>query len=473
MLVAIGCYACLGEAAQIYGREASRMAGPSQQTRAGLATAYTLMAFRERELGLPESAAYQLARSLGSLPVDAFELILQALSEQNDPDRRDSQLSGDAISALVKRLENPSTRGLAAAYAFVTLTCNAAERFAPLSPAPAAWLSAMREKNAVLRYAALRCATSRREEGEALLSLDFRFAEVNDAVGVEALGHGQLRTAQERFQAAFKEFPGSVRLMLALADVELAMARFDSALVLYHRAFAVSDRPDALLGIAKALTYLERHEEAVTVLNRLLKDTSWNPAEKYYWRAWNLYRSSDNASAHRDVEHALAVWSAPHVQRLAGLTALALGHHEDARAHFVAALALAGDECESRLYLAQLDSAENAWATALEGLNAATLCFSGVIAELEKRRADRASDASAEAEIERVQQWRASSLYSAAISAKILRRRELALDYARRLLQDPGLGGLARDFMLDIDVPPPSEPSSLLELGSARPPRQL
>jgi len=473
-LVAIGCYACLSEAAGIYERESSRTAGTSRQARAGRATAYTLMAFRERELGLPESPARQLARSVGtpSLPPDAFESILQALVEQNDLEHGDSRLSADAISALVKRLENPSTRSLAAAYAFVTLTCGAAEPYTP-SPALSAWLSAMREKDAVLRYADLRCAASTSEEGETLLSLDSRFGEVNYAIGVEALRQGRLRTAHERFAAAYKEFPDSARLMLALADVELGIARFEQALTLYQRAFAVSGRPDALLGIARALTYLGQHEEAIAVLNRLLRDDSWNPGEKYYWRAWNLYRSSDHASAHRDVERALAVWSAPHVQRLAGLTALALGHHEDAREHFVAAVALADDECESRLYLAKLDSAEKSWVTALERLHAATLCFSSVIAELAGRRPDGASDPSAEAEVKRLQQLRASSIYSAAITAKILRRRELALDYARRLLQDPELGGLARDFILDIDVPASDGLSIYRQPDSTKSPRQF
>jgi tetratricopeptide (TPR) repeat protein len=469
-LLAIGCYACLGEAVQIYERTLSRAPDHHAELAEQAQLAYTLMAFRERELGLPESPAQQKANALAGgspLPADVFDLVLRALSEQHDSVGADSLARTDAVSILVQLLAAASTRSLAAAYALTSLTCHTTAP--PLDSAShRRWLSQMREESMALRYAELRCSTLvPGEEVDALLRADRRFAEARHAAGVGELQQGRVLSAYEHFSAAGKQFTESYVVTLALANVNLALGRYDEALYFYERALSSSERPAALLGRAKVLTYLDRSREAIAVLDALLEDTEWNPGEKYYWRAWNLYRLAEHAAARRDVLDALSSWASPHVEQLAGLTALALARHEEARAHFLQALSLNAEDCESRLYLAQLDSYANAWTRALAGSNAAVACFSRALAE--RQDADTAVLSTAR-EISRLQRWRASSIYSAAISAKVLGRRELALDYAKRLLDDPELGGLARDFVYDIDVPAAPTHPSLIGPGGSGPP---
>jgi tetratricopeptide (TPR) repeat protein len=471
-LLSIGCYACLGEAAQIYERALSR-ASDNHELAEQAQLAYMLMAFRERELRLPDSGAHQKASALtvvSSLPADVFDLVLRALGEQHDPRGADSGATTDATEALVQLLAANSTRSLPAAYALATLACRTTAP--PLDSAShTRWLAQMREQSMALRYAELKCSTSvPADEVDALLRADPRFAEVHYAAGVSELQHGRLLSAYEHFRVAGNEFTQSDIVTLALANVNLALARFDEALRLYERVLSSGERTAALLGRAKALTYLDRHREAIGVLDALLEDTEWNPGEKYYWRAWNLYRLSENDAAHRDVLGALRSWSSPHVQQLAGLTALALARYEEARAHFLRALSSNADDCESRLYLAQLDSHADAWDKALDGATVAAACFTQAIAERQDAKHEDATVVSRAREIVRLQRWRASSIYSAAISAKVLGRRELALDHARRLLDDPELAGLARDFIYDIDVPASPRHPSLIGPGFSGPP---
>jgi tetratricopeptide (TPR) repeat protein len=251
----------------------------------------------------------------------------------------------------------------------------------------------------------------------------------------------------------------------ALANLALAIDEAEEALRLYERALASRDDPASTLGRARALTFLDRHEEAIDVLNGLLETGTWSPGEAHYWRGWNLYQLARHEEAREDARQALRTWSSPDVERLAGLTSLALDRRDDARRHFVQALELSTDDCESRLYLAQLDTHAHAWDRALEGFETAAACFTRAVAERQAAMSGHETLASRVREISRLERWRASSLYSAAISAKVIGRRALALEYASRLLEDPELGALARDFIYDIDVPASPTPPALVAPG--------
>lgn len=469
-LVSTGCYACLAEAVQLYRREPSGSPTNERAIRQRQ-LALTLMAFRERELALPNSGADRAVTAIpwaSPLPLDVFTMVLRRLEDRDKPIDTDAPAPTDVTTALTQLLANPATKNVAVAYA-LALTCPA-----PASrdvSAPSEWWVRMRQIPLSVRYAELTCATSAAaDETSAFIRKDPRFAEVHYQSGLAALFHGQLVSAHEHFELARKGLPHSAAVILSLANTSLALARFEEGLHLFRAAHTLNGLPSALLGQAKALTYLGRHAEAIAILGTLLADSAPNPGEHYYWRAWNLYRLSQNQAAHKDVLAALRFWPSSPVERLAGLTARALAQYDEARSHFVQALAVEPGDCESRSYLAQLDAMAHTWNTALGGFDASASCFEQALEDQEQQLRTGVTDMAPAREILRLQRWHASSLYSAAIIAKLLGRRELALDYARRLVDDAGLGRLARDFILDIDVPASLDDPSIGSTGIAKPP---
>jgi tetratricopeptide (TPR) repeat protein len=437
--------------------ERSRPRGPASAAVAEQAhEAYLLLAFRERELGLPASDASRRAAARAtpaSLPEDVRDRVLEILGEpQHLPDGEADKLAA-AMAPLVRALSARAAGSLAAAYALTAVTCRTSGR-PPDSSADGLLLARWRESSVAIQYADLACASVvTASDVDALLGADRRFAEAHYMAGISELQQGRLLSAYARLGKAGEAFPGSYAVTSALANVALAIGRIGEALGYYERALETRDDPAARLGRAKALTYLERHDEAIDALDALVDAGTWSPGEAHYWRAWNLYQRSQHDAARRDALRALQSWPSAHVERLAGLTALALDRHDEARGHFEQALTRAPDDCESRLYLAQLDTHAQAWTAALDGFEAAAGCFARAATDRQQSHAEHESVASTAREIERLERWRASSIYSAAISAKVLGRRARALEHASRLLDDPELGSLARDFILDIDVP--------------------
>lgn len=469
-LVSTGCYACLAEAVQLYRREPSGSPTNERAIRQRQ-LALTLMAFRERELALPNSGADRAVTAIpwaSPLPLDVFAMMLRRLEDQDKPIDTDAPAPTDVTTALTQLLAKPATKNVAVAYA-LALTCPTPA--ASDLPASSEWWAQMRQVHLSLRYAELTCSTSAApDDAKAFIKKDPRFAEVHYQSGLAALYHGQLISAHERFELAMKGLPHSAVVTLSLANTSLALAKFEEALHLFTAAHILNGQPSALLGRAKALTYLGRHADAIAILGTLLADGAPNPGEHYYWRAWNLYRLSENQAAHKDVLGALRFWPSSQVERLAGLTARALAQYDEARSHFVQALAFEAGDCESRSYLAQLDAMAHTWNTALGGFDASASCFEQALEDQEQQLRTGVTGMAPAREILRLQDWHASSLYSAAIVAKLLGRRELALDYARRLVDDARLGGLARDFILDIDVPATLDEPSIGSTGIAKPP---
>lgn len=466
-LVSVGCYRCLRDAVQLYEallKEGMRADGIEQ----GAHDAYLMRAMREAELGIPYTETMARARELGdwsSIPGDIVDLTLDVLAEQAAAGwtRLDSPGAiSDAGARLTLLRGTQQPPRLVAAYAAVSLDCVLSQYRDRTEEPQGRWDTTIAD-DAALRYAQLRCAGGfSSETARAILDLEPRFGEVRVAMGLDALGQGLMMSAYRELGLAHDIIPESSVIAVALADVALGLGRFDEALRLYDGLRAGSRSPDAMLGRAKALTYLNRHSEAIGVLNELLQGSAWKPGEIHYWRAWNFLQVAEFGLAHESAMKALALWTAPHVYRLAGLTAMSLSRLAEARRYLETALKSSADDCESMSYLAQIDSRENRWNPALDRFAAVAACCARALTGLMVAPVPGASadlsgadtqNAAAAAEIAQLKALQSSSIYNAAIAAKVLGRREAALEYAKRLLADPTYQGLARDFILDIDVP--------------------
>jgi tetratricopeptide (TPR) repeat protein len=210
----------------------------------------------------------------------------------------------------------------------------------------------------------------------------------------------------------------------------------------------------------KALTYMNRPEDAISTIDALPADSEWSPGEKYYWRALNNLRRSAPDAAYRDAMIAVQSWPGPPVYRVAGIAAFTLGRLTDARQHLQSSVEMDAADCEALLHLGYIDAAEQAWKAALSRFTSAAACF-GRSAEAASARAPQpAPDGSVggglaegvRVAIAEARTLQAAAHFNGALAAKMLNQRELALDFARRALSDRTYGGLAKDFILDIDL---------------------
>jgi tetratricopeptide (TPR) repeat protein len=464
-LVARGCYRCLQDATRIYEQlltERSRTPLTAQKAH----DSFMMLALRERELGVPDSGAGVRAHQVGGAATPASHELCRSLlsvlaSPSTEgrvlPDGRDDPR--DDYNGLAQRLQAAWPRSPVYAYGYIALDCSLT---LPVELRPRTDdLFAAYPDSLALKYRHLLCQTPFPEEAaRELMRSEPRFSELYLATAQHALAERRLVSAHGDLTRAFEAIPESRAIGLTLAGVALGLVRFDDALRLYDLVLATGPDREALLGRVKALTYMNRPDDAISTIDALLGDSEWNPGEKYYWRALNNLRRSAPDAAYRDAKMAMQSWPGPPVYRVAGISAFMLGRLPDARRHLQSSVEMDADDCEALLHLGYIDAAEQGWTAALGRFTSAATCF-GKSAEAASARApELPTDASiggglaagVRTAVAEARALEAAAHFNGALAAKMLDKRELALDFARRALSDPKYGGLAKDFILDIDL---------------------
>jgi tetratricopeptide (TPR) repeat protein len=151
---------------------------------------------------------------------------------------------------------------------------------------------------------------------------------------------------------------------------------------------------DAQLGRAIALSSLRRHQEAIAYLDELLKDLSWRPGDKYYWRAWNQLRLDNAQAAYEDATAGLKSMANTNIYQVAGIASYKLTLVAEARTDFENSVQMNAQNCDSIRYLAILDAAERKWPVAVARFNSAAACYTVAIAQLEQELAEKQKDTS-------------------------------------------------------------------------------
>ncbi len=464
-LVNRGCYRCLQDATRIYEQlltERARTPLTAQKAH----DSFMMLALRERELGIPDSGAgvraHQVGRAATPASHELCRSLLSVLASPSTegrvlPDGRDDPR--DDYNELAQRLQAAWPRSPVHAYGYIALDCSLTLP-ANLRPGTDDLFAAYPDSLA-LRYRHLLCQTPLPEEAaHAILRSEPRFSELYLATAQHALAERRIVSAHGDLTRAFEAIPESRAIGLTLAGVALGLVRFEEALRLYDHVLATGADREALLGRVKALTYMNRPEEAISTIDALLGESAWNPGEKYYWRALNNLRRSAPDAAYRDAKSAMQSWPGPPVYRVAGIAAFALGRLADARQHLQSSVEMDADDCEALLHLGYIDTAEHGWKAALGRFTSAATCF-GKSAEAASAQApELGTDATIEGglasgvrtAVAEARALQAAAHFNGALVAKMLGKRELALDFARRALSDPKYGGLAKDFILDIDL---------------------
>ncbi len=215
---------------------------------------------------------------------------------------------------------------------------------------------------------------------EALLERDPDFAEVHYFLGEAALLAGMLLTAEKRYLQALPEIPDSLSLLVSLAKVAFQMEETESCLEWNEKALAVLPTyRDALLGKGLALGYLNRNEEALAVLGRLLELGTYYMGEGHFWTAWNLNELGRLEEARLAIDSAkIYLVDVPDVQTLSGIVAYRQGRLDDAEKDLLRALELRSSESDPAYFLGRLYADRKDW------LNSA-IYFAGAAGVLEDR----------------------------------------------------------------------------------------
>jgi tetratricopeptide (TPR) repeat protein len=198
-----------------------------------------------------------------------------------------------------------------------------------------------------------------------------------------------------------------------------ALASYDSVLV------DVRDHRDAMLGRLLALSYLNRHTEAIATATRMIELGTWHVGDAYYWRAWNRYHIYALESAWADVEQATTLQHTTSVFALGGFIAFARKELDTAIDRFDRAFALDATNCEAVWTAGLVHVEQQRWVLAAPKFSTAMSCFTGAAeearGEIERTRLSDSADGvktrrigAAEKRIQTAAHRRAQSAYNAA-----------------------------------------------------------
>ncbi|MFN7981636.1 MAG: hypothetical protein U0Q11_07235 [Vicinamibacterales bacterium] len=472
-----GCYDCLRAGLTIYESLLSD-ATYGADARAGAIRASLLLAVRETELGLVPGGYIEHARQLLG-PVEAASPELPALVEiaeviASGPTGFTRSATTDkqfaAMVTISRRQEqwasvllNLMPQDLTATYLWLGLACGPYSSTFPRGDEKDDVVKTVAELPLIAYKRATACGLTSSEPLEALLAVEPRFGEIHYHLGLFALG-GQtgrppdLDGADERFRPAFEWRQAWPTLTLAIANVAMSAEDFPRALEFYDRTLALSvDDPDALAGTLRALTYENRHDDAIAVADKLIA-LGRNPGEAHYWRAMNLARLKRDDQAWIDIEEAAKGLANADVPKLAGILAINRRDMTTARQRLELARVRRRTDCETLFYLQTVLAEQRDWEAAVNMSAEAGGCFEKEEASIEEelavvRSSEMVADRRARLIARREQQlasdarMRATSWFNAAAASFNLARKDEARRYAQKVADDALFGERARTLL--------------------------
>jgi tetratricopeptide (TPR) repeat protein len=412
-LASRGCYLCLREAAAAYAALLVETDTPAVAARS--LENNLMLALRERELRMPDSGALALALQLQSRVPASYQSYFSTLQSlvdtvagtqpPMDRDRaaalREERLK--LLTALESSVVGPAPASAMKAYFYLALVLQL-RQYKDIKPEIDVVVAA-HSSDLSIRYRMLTFQpTYSFETARELIGMETGFGEVHLLIGQRAVMGGNLAGAFRELTRARELLPDSLSIALALAHVTFSYARYADALALFDAVLAAAGRGEdpegggylpaaglegqAQLGRAKSLSYLKRHDDAITVLDELLtSDPRNNPGEKYYWRAWNRLQLTQAQQAYDDAMSGLNAMRNDAIYRLAGIASFSLNRNAEARDFFENALQMNSADCDSARYLGLLDAAEQKWQPASGRFTAAGKCYEVLIARMQEELA--------------------------------------------------------------------------------------
>jgi tetratricopeptide (TPR) repeat protein len=249
---------------------------------------------------------------------------------------------------------------------------------------------------------------------------------------------------------------------LALANVALTAEDFDGALGFYEKTLALSsNHHDAMFGRLRALSYLDRHEDAIAAADAML-ESHWYGGDALYWRAWNDLQLERTDQAWADIQSASELLITADVAKLAGIIAYQRHELDVSRAKFEAGRRMNDGDCEIGFYLGLVNAELRLWQPTVDVFVATAICLeesrrqlTQEIATLKASSApeDRKAKKIARRERQLVVDTRrlATSWFNAAVGAFNLSHKTQAREYAEKVRDDEQYGERARELLSRLE----------------------
>jgi tetratricopeptide (TPR) repeat protein len=479
-LVREGCLDCLIDA---FGQYELLRAMPSA---AGIGTAgavrsAALIALRQRELGMTEEGYSQRARSLllGSPDQPAWLRtvldivdVLPAGGVTRTP-TNDLDLDRSRALRLNHDAWRETLRGLAPAsefnaYVWLSFACANEARdvtrdtiFAP---------TAAFKDVPLIAYRRATCRSLGPETMQELIARNPRFIETKYYLGsydVSLLitGQDKLDEADRLFDEAYAWRPEWPALTQSIANIAMTVEEFERAALFYDRTLLLEAHAvDALLGKARAQTYLGRAVEAIATLDVLLLER-WFVGDARYWRALNESELERNDEAWADVELAAKLLVNAEVPKLAGLIAYRRHELDVSRARFEQSRSRNPKDCETGYYLGVVLAEQRAWPRTVDVLRQTADCLQGnELAYTQEIASIRASHDPPERQAKKIarreqyiakgRRYLATSWFDIAVAYFNLSKPAEARQYAEKVVEDEQFGDRAKEILARLQKSP-------------------
>jgi tetratricopeptide (TPR) repeat protein len=469
-LVRAGCYDCLLDALEHY-EQARRVPATAETATGGALRAALLLAMRERELGFIDTGYLARARELAAeIPAaqastGLFLEVAATIPMQGGAQRvsNDAELSvmstayrnrADWTNALRTRVNED----VFSTYLYMAFSCS---YNVPTPDNIASWLGEITAFRDVplIRFKIGTCGSFDINVLESLLSADARFMEIHYFIGLRSILAGTLDEAGPPLQRAYawhEQWPGVTN---SLGGLYSTAEDFEPSLAFYDRTLAlVPNHPDALLGKAKALTYLGRSTEAIAVVDQLLALERWYIGDARYWRAVNEMQLSRYPEAWADIEEAGKLLVNAQVPKLAGVIAFRMQQLDTALARFEVSRPRDPADCETIFYIGVVRGELRQWKDVTSTLVEAATCLAASNVQLANEMiAVRVSEdppekkarqiAKREQQIGQQERMLAQSWFNTAVAHFNLQQRAEAGQYAQKVAGDPQFGERAREIL--------------------------
>jgi hypothetical protein len=482
-LVAAGCLECLTDAYARYEKlRPDAVVGAAAST--GLVRTAVLIALREHELGMIATERLAAARqALISLPpsqdLAALLEVADAIISGPSGPMRTVTLEAQTLAlvnlsrnqnrwAELLRARMPDDR--VATYIWLSLACGIYGSQVPDSNDRTPAVGDALGVPLVGFKDAIACSRNRSEALSAVLEAEPRFQETHFFLGLSALsgqskvgapGLPDLEAADAEFRLAYQWRQDWPSLTLVIANLALTFEDFVRAFEFFEQTLGLlPNHPEALLGKIRALTYLQRHAEAIVVADEMLA-TGINQGEARYWRALNEEQLDQHDPAWDDVELADKLLINAEVPKLAGIIAINRRQLDVAKQKLELSLKRRSTDCEVRYYLQIVLSEQRDWTRAAADAAACATCFDReeltLRDEIERFRSSKLPPERRDRQIARREQqllsnarMRANAWFNAAASNFNLGRKDDARVFAEKLTEDTQFAGRAQELLLRL-----------------------
>ena len=360
-------------------------------------------------------------------------------------------------SRYASLLREAAARDIVSGYAWLAYACSRASDVRTAAQAIEPVVAAVRDV-ALFGFKRAICLTTQAPALERILDNDARFLDATYMLGFAAVGRQKLDDADRWLQRGFDWHPRWPALTLTLANVAMTAEDFDRSLTFYNRTLDLEpEAVDAMIGKARAQTYLGRHEEAIATADQLL-GRRWYLGDAYYWKAYNELQLDRFDAAWADVEASARLLINAAVSKLAGLIALKRRELDVARMKFEESLQREARDCEVGFYLGVVVAEQKNWPRASTTFTGAIGCFESAIGDLEVeidriRKSDVTPArqarmiASREQRIAASRRLIATSTFNTAVAYFNLSRDAEARPYAMKVADDEQFGERAREIL--------------------------